>query len=140
MSSQHCDTWQYLVTFFFLIWSQFSLILFNLVPIFVIFVQFSPNFVSIQNDQIKKINENFIENFIFIKIHIYFKYFFHYFYTKPNYNFGGKLLYMGDFWYMLKNRVKVTLKLEEKFFIVFKIRKKILHYFLNDSVQHLYRN
>jgi len=34
------------------IWSQFSLILFNLVPIFVIFIQFSPNFISIQNDQI----------------------------------------------------------------------------------------
>jgi len=29
------------------IWYQFSLILFNLVPIFVNFVQFNPNFVSL---------------------------------------------------------------------------------------------
>jgi len=29
--------------------------------------------------------------------------------------------------------VKVSLKLEEKLFIVFKIRRKILHYFLNDK-------
>jgi len=27
--------------------------------------------------------------------------------------------------------VKVSLKLEDKFFIVFKIKKKFLHYFLN---------
>jgi len=29
--------------------------------------------------------------------------------------------------------VKVSLKLKEKFFIVFKIRRKILYYFLNDK-------
>jgi len=88
--------------------SQLLLILFTLVPTFFIFVQFSPNFVSIQNDQIKKINENFIQNFIFIKIPIYFKYFFHYFYTEPNYIFGGKLLYMGDFWYIYKIGLKLV--------------------------------
>jgi len=82
------------------IWSQFSLILFNLVPIFVIFVQFSLNFVSIQNDQIYFLYKYYIEKFIFIKIYICFKYLFHYFYTKPNYIFGGKLLYMFDIWYM----------------------------------------
>jgi len=75
-------------------------LIFNLVPIFVNFVQFSLNVFSIQNDQIYFLYKCYIENFIFIKIHIYFKYFFHYFYTKPNYIFGGKLLYMGDFWYM----------------------------------------
>jgi len=82
------------------IWFQFSLILFNLVPIFVIFVQFSLHFVFIQNDQIYFLYKCYIEKIIFIKIQIYFKYFFHYFYTKPNYIFGGKLLYMFDFWYM----------------------------------------
>ena len=45
-------------------------------------------------------------------------------------------------WFLVhvKTRVKVSLKLEEKFFIVFKIRRKILHYFLNDSIQHKYKN
>jgi len=33
----------------------------------------------------------------------------------------------------VKNKVGVSLKLEEKFFIIFKIRRKILHYNLNDK-------
>ena len=62
-----------------------------------------------------------------MKIHIYFKYFFYYFYTKPNYTFGRKLLYICLIFATCKNMVKVGLKLEDKFFIIFKIRRKNLH-------------
>jgi len=58
---------------------QFLLILFNLVIVFVIFIQFSPNFVHLQIDQIESLYKCYTEIFIFIKIKIYIKYFFHYF-------------------------------------------------------------
>jgi len=51
VSSKNCDTWQYLVAYI-QFGSNFLLILFNLVPIFINFVQMSPNFAPLQIDQI----------------------------------------------------------------------------------------
>jgi len=51
VSSHHCDTWQYLVAYIQFS-SNFSLILFYLVPIFINFVQISSNFAPFQIDQI----------------------------------------------------------------------------------------
>jgi len=50
-------------------WLIFNLVpifvnLFNLIQIFIIFVQFSPNFVSIQNDQIYYLYKCYIEFFL----------------------------------------------------------------------------
>jgi len=51
VSSKNCDMWQYLVAYI-QFGSNFLLILFNLVPIFINFVQISPNFAPLQIDQI----------------------------------------------------------------------------------------
>jgi len=104
--------------------SQFLLILFNLVLFFVIFVQFTKfNFYI---NVILKIL--FLLKFTFI-LNISFIIFI------PNITILLKGNYYIYVWFLLhvKNMVKVSWKLEHKFFIVVKIKRKILHYFLNDK-------